>query len=136
MKNAPFFNLVLTLILVIAVGWLLVVGRQIILPIVTVVISVYIMLRASQALGRLPLLRQVPPVLLRALVLVAFTVAILGLALVVAGTVRGIGEALPRYQANIDTMVAALAQRFDVEAQQVWAEIRAVTLDRIDLRQL
>jgi len=136
LKNAPFLNLVLAVILVIAVGWLLVVGRQIILPIVTAVISVYIMLSASQALGRLPLLRQAPPVLLRALVLVAFTVAMLGLAVVVAGTVRDIGETLPRYQANIDAMVAALAQRFDVEAQRVWAEIRAVTLDRFDLQQL
>jgi hypothetical protein len=33
-------------------------------------------------------------------------------------------------------MVAALAQRFDVEAQRIWAEIRAVTLDRIDLQRV
>lgn len=136
MKNATFLNLVLAVTLVIAVGWLLVVGRQIILPIVTAVISVYIMLSASHGLSRLPLLRKAPQVLLRALVLIAFTVAILGLAVVVAGTVRDIGEALPRYQANIDAMVTALAQRFDVETQRLWAEIRAVTLDRIDLQRV
>ena len=136
MKNAPFLNLVLAVVLVIAVGWLLAVGRQIILPIVTAVISAYIMISASQALGRLPLLRHAPAVVLRALVLIAFTFAILGLAIVVAGTVRDIAEALPRYQTNISAMVSALAQRFDIEAQWIWTEIRAVTLDRIDLEQL
>jgi predicted PurR-regulated permease PerM len=136
LKNAPFLNLVLAVILVIAVGWLLAVGRPIILPIVTALISVYIMLSASRALGRLPLLGRAPPFLLRALVLVGFSLAIFGLAVVVAGTVRDIAAALPRYQANIDAMVAALAQRFDLEAQRVWAEIRAVTLERIDLQRV
>jgi predicted PurR-regulated permease PerM len=136
LKNAPFLNLVLAVVLVIAVGWLLVAGRQIILPIVTAVISVYVMMSASDMLSRLPVLSRAPPVLLRALVLLAFSVAVLVFAVVVAGTVRDIGAVLPVYQQNIDAMLQGLAQRFDLETQTLWAEIRAVTLDRIDLQQL
>lgn len=136
LKNAPLLNLVLSLVLVIAVGWLLLVGRQIILPIVTAVISVYLMVSASQALGRLPLLKRAPPFVIRALVLAAFTFALLGLAVVVAATVRDIVAALPRYERNLETMLEALARRFDLELQAVWLQVRAVTLDRIDLRQM
>ncbi|MCU4652977.1 AI-2E family transporter [Roseibacterium sp. SDUM158016] len=136
MKNAPFLNLVLAVVLVIAVGWLLVAGRQIILPIVTAVISVYVMMSASDMLARLPVLNRAPPILLRALVLLAFAVALLAFAVVVAGTVRDIGAALPAYQQNIETMVQAVAQRFDLESQTLWEEIRAVTLDQIDMQQL
>jgi predicted PurR-regulated permease PerM len=136
LKNAHLLNLVLAVILVIASGWLLVAGRQIILPIVTAVISVYVMMSASDMLARLPVLKRAPPVLLRALVLLAFSVAVLGFAVVVAGTVRDIGAVLPIYQQNIDAMLQGLAQRFDLEIQTVWVEIRAVTLDRIDLQQL
>ncbi|ROU01092.1 AI-2E family transporter [Histidinibacterium lentulum] len=136
MKNAPFLNLVLAVILVIAVGWLLVAGRPIILPIVTAVISVYVMVSASDMLGRMPILGRAPKILLRALVLLAFTVAVLAFAVVVAGTVRDIAAALPVYQENIEAMVQAVAQRFDLESQMLWDEIRAVTLERIDMQQL
>ncbi len=135
MKNAPLLNLVLSIVLVIAVGWLLLVGRQIILPIVTAVISVYVMVSASQALGSLPVLRRAPPMVIRGLVLLAFTVSILGLAIVVADTVRDIISALPRYEANLTRMLEGLANRFDLEVQTVLAQIRAVTIDRIDIRQ-
>lgn len=136
LKNAPFLTLVLAVVLVIALGWLLVAGRQIILPIVTAVISVYVMMSASDMLGRMPVLNRAPQVLLRALVLLAFSVAVLAFAVVVAGTVREIAVALPTYQQNIDAMVEALARRFDLESQTLWDEIRAVTLDRIDIQQV
>ena len=123
MKNAPFLNLVLAVVLVIAVGWLLVAGRTIILPIVTALILVYVMLSASETLSRLPILRAVPAVLPKALVLAAFTAAILGLAFVVAATVRDLVDVLPRYQQNLDTVMQALARRFDMEAQTIWTEI-------------
>jgi predicted PurR-regulated permease PerM len=135
-KNAPFLNLVLAVVLLLAIGWLLLVGRQILLPIVTAVIAVYIMLSASEALARLPVLRSLPRILLRALVLGAFTVAILVLAVVVASTVRDIVAVLPTYQANLNALLESLAARFDVEAQEVWSEVRAVTLDRIDFQWL
>jgi predicted PurR-regulated permease PerM len=135
-KNASFLNLVLAVILVIAVGWLLAVGRGILLPIVTAVISVYVMTSTSEALARLPLLKRAPPVLLRALVLTAFTIAIISFAIVVAATVRQIGAVLPTYEANLNALLEGLAAQLDLEAQTLWAQIRAVTIDRIDLQRL
>jgi predicted PurR-regulated permease PerM len=84
----------------------------------------------------MPVLNRAPPILLRVLVLLAFSVAVLAFAVVVAGTVRDIGAVLPVCQQNIDGMMQTLAQRFDLETQALWSEIRAVTLDRVDPQQL
>jgi len=135
-KNAPFLNLVLAVVIIISVGWLLVVGRQILLPIFTAVISVYIMVSATEALGRFPGLNRLPTVLLRALVLAVFILSFLWLAVVIAGTMREIVAVLPRYEANLNAMIEGIAAQFDLEAHTLWTSIRAVTLDRIDLQAL
>ena len=134
MKNAPFLNLVLAVVVVIAVGWLLVVGRPILLPIVLAVISVYIMVSTVEALGRLPVLCRLPPLALKMLVLVAFILSVLGLALVLAATVREIIAVAPVYEANLIALLDGIAARFDLEAQALWAGIEAATIARIDLQ--
>lgn len=58
MQGAPFLNLVLSLALVLMIGWLLVVGQSILLPIVLAIIAVYILTTAAQALGRVPIFRR------------------------------------------------------------------------------
>lgn len=136
MKNAPLLDLVLSVVLVIAVGWLLLVGRSIILPIVTAVIVVYVMSSASEALGRLPVLRAAPRILINGLILVLFSGIILGFAIVVAATLRDIVRVIPTYEANLGAMLGGIAQRFGVETQTILTQVRAVTLDRIDVQQL
>ena len=134
MKNAPLLNLVLAVVIVIAVGWLLVLGRPILLPIVTAVISVYIMVSAVEALGSMPGLNRLPPILLRLVVLVAFICSFLALAVVLATTVREIIEVMPRYEANLTALIEGLAERFETDTETVWARISAATLERIDLQ--
>ncbi|MCC5972870.1 MAG: AI-2E family transporter [Rubellimicrobium sp.] len=133
MKNAPFLNLVLAIVLVVLVGTLLLIGRSILIPIFTAVISVYVMTSASEALGRVPFLARLPDVLLRGLVLAVFILALIVLAVVVAATAREIAVVLPSYQANLERLVERVADRYNLETQVLWDEIRAVTLARIDL---
>lgn len=134
MKNAPFLNLVLAVVIVIAVGWLLVVGRTIVLPIVMAVISVYIMVSTVEALARLPLLTHLPVFVLRALVLAGFIISFIGLAVVLAGTVREIIAVAPVYEANILALLEGVAQRFGFEVQTLWSGFLSATVERIDLQ--
>ncbi|WP_034492407.1 AI-2E family transporter [Afifella pfennigii] len=136
MKNLPFLNLVLAVVLVATLGWLLVVGRPILLPIVTAVISVYVMVSATEFMRRLPVLSRLPTSLLRLLVLLGFTVVIIAFAIVIASTAQEIAVVAPTYQTNLDMLVANIASRFDLETQEIWDEIRKVTVDRIDLQRL
>ena len=136
MKDAPFLNLVLALVMVTCLGWLLYIGRGLLLPIFTAVIAVYVMHSLTEALQRVPLLKHLPEGLLRLLVLVLFTLVMVLFAIVVAATIRDISEVAPAYQANLEALLAQVASRYDMEVQEIWAEVRAVTIDRLDVRNL
>lgn len=133
MQRDTLSTVVYALLLAILAGYVLSVGRGILLPIVTAVMSVYIMDSASAALSRMPGLSRLPGVLLRAIVLLVFMGCLIVLALVVAATVRDIAEVMPEYRANLEGMVGGLAAQLGVEAQNLWDEIMAVTVNRIEL---
>ena len=134
MKDAPLLNLALALFIVIALGWLLMIGQSILLPIVTALIAVYVMISASDALHALPVFRLLPLSVLRFLRLSVFAAAILFLAVLAAATVREIASVAPIYEANLDTFLESVAVRFQLDRQALWQELRAVTIDAFDLR--
>ncbi len=134
MKNAPFLNLALAVVLVLSVGWLLLIGRAILLPIVMAVISVYIMVSAVEALARQPVLKHLPVFMLRALVLAGFIISFLGLAIVLADTVREIIAVAPVYEANLIALLEGIAERFGLEVQTLWADMLSATVEQIDLQ--
>ena len=136
MKQALFSNFVLAVILVICLGALLVLGRPILLPIVTAAISAYVILSATRLLRRLPVLRHFPTVVLRLGVLIAFTVAFLSVAVIIASTICQIADVAPRYQANPVDLVERLAERFDFESAAVWQALHDATIGRIDVQSL
>ncbi|MBY6090715.1 AI-2E family transporter [Maritimibacter alkaliphilus] len=136
MKNTPLLNLVLSLLLTISITWILVVGRAILLPIVTAVIAVYVVTAIANLLASLPGLRRLPHVLIRVLVLLVCVLCVFAITMVIDGTVRDIAAAAPTYQTNLIKLLDDVARLFDVEAQRIWDEIEAFTLARIDLQSL
>lgn len=134
MKNAPLLNLVLALMLVLLIGVFLVIGRSILVPIVTAVISVYLMTSAVQALQRLPILQPVPRAILRLWVLIIFGAVVYVLAVVVAATVRDIASVAPVYQQNIEDLLTRIEMRFDVDSRAIIDDAVAVTFGQMDLR--
>lgn len=134
MKNAPLLNLFLAVALVILIGWLLVAGRTVLLPIVTALISVYVLAAATEALGRLPVTRVLPVFLLRVVVLVGFAGIVLVFAGVISATFREISVLAPTYQQNLETLLDRVAGILNLDTSELWDQIEAVTIDRIDLR--
>ena len=134
MRQTLFSNFVLGVILVFCLGWLLVIGRPILLPIVTAAISAYVIVSATQRLKRLRLLRHLPMAALRGAVLIAFTVAFLSLAVVIASTIGQIASVAPQYQANFVTLVDRFAERFGFESADVWEGLHAATIERVDMQ--
>lgn len=134
LQTSPFVNIVLSAMLLFLIGWFLYLGRPILLPIVAAVIAVYLLISASDRLKSLPVLRHLPLVIIRSFLLIVFTLAIVVLATVVAATAREIVAVIPVYEANVDALVDHLADVFDLDRQELWDELRAVTIDQIDLR--
>ncbi|MDW4496675.1 AI-2E family transporter [Sulfitobacter sp. D35] len=133
MKDAPLLNVVLVLALAIMIGWLMAIGRSVILPIVMALIAVYVLHSASAAISRLPGFKVLPLMVLRAAVLVAFAGVLFAAATVISSTVREILQVAPAYEANLLAMIDGLSARLNLDAQDVWDRVEAATIGRIDL---
>jgi AI-2 transport protein TqsA len=133
--GSPLLTLVLSLALVLMVGWLLMIGKGVLLPIVFAVIAVYILSTAAQALGRLPGLRHLPSLVVHGLVLLLFSLAMGALALVVSVTLNDLVAAMPRYQQNLEALAGTVADLAGLESP-TWDEIVDMTLGSLNLQSL
>lgn len=133
MKENTLLNLSLAVFLALALGWILYVGRGIFLPIVAAIIAVYIMSSATSAMKRLSIFQRVPSGVLQVFVLLIFTILVVSLAILVAATVREISIVAPTYEQNLDTFFERVANQYEFDRQDIWDELRAVTIDAFDL---
>ena len=112
-------------------GFLLWVGRPVLVPIIAALMALYLLLAASHGMGRVPLLGRTPEWFRRALALLAFTGAVVAL---VAGIGQEVGRALaalPQYEDNLERLVSRGAALIGIENEPLWAGLRRMTLDQI-----
>ncbi len=134
MKNAPLLNFALALFLLISIGWLLVVGRPIILPIVAAIIVVYVLVSASQVIHRQPFMSVIPLGVVKLVLALIFGTTFVMFAALAAATVREIVAVAPVYEANVDAFLVGIAEKYELDHQELWGHLRAVTIDAFDLR--
>ncbi|MFZ1470388.1 MAG: AI-2E family transporter [Paracoccaceae bacterium] len=132
----PLAVLVNAALLVVLIGFLIIVGKPVLLPILAAVIAVYVLVKASEALGRLPVIGRFPAALRRLLVLLIFAAAVLTLAGVVVDTIGRILREAPSYQANIERLVAQAADALGVDQRPDWQAIRAATFGRLSVQEV
>jgi predicted PurR-regulated permease PerM len=133
----PFRDLVLGLLFAIMVGWVLVEGRGVILPVVASFIVAYIVLGLADIIGRLPGIgaripepvRHVAAVLVIALVLFAM----LSLFLSNLGQVAARAPAL---QERLLAIIQAIATYLHFETEPTWETLRRDVLAQINLQQI
>jgi AI-2 transport protein TqsA len=134
MRGAPFLNFVLAVALALMVGWLLIMGSSLLLPVITAVISVYVLTEASKWLGRMPPTRNLSAIWRMALLLGLFSLVAIALGLVVATTVNEIIAAGPRYQANLEAMAGRISERFSIELPASWDDAMDLLFDAFDFQ--
>jgi AI-2 transport protein TqsA len=131
--RAAVFGTVLMLI----IGWLLYIGKDIFVPAVLGAVIVYVIVGLAQALGRLPLLGPRLPQRLR----YVFSMALIGLAftmliyLMMANKERALALA-PQYQESLLAAIQGIAVQFGFEQEPTWATLRQDLLGRISLQRL
>ncbi len=133
MRGASLLTLVLGLALVLMVGWLLIVGQAVLLPIILAVIAVYILTTAAEALERVPVVGRLPSVWRHGLVLLGFTVAVAALGLVVTVTVDQLVAVIPSYQQNLEAIASRAAALGGIE-NPTWEDIVDATLGNLNLQ--
>lgn len=129
-------RLVNAALLLVLGGFLLYVGKPVLLPILAAVIVVYILVSASDALGRLPVVGALPATFRRGLVLLAFSLTLFVLTGVVVGTISQIFAQAPTYQSNIEKLVAQAADTIGVDQRPDWQTIRQATFGRLSVQSI
>ena len=119
--------------LTIMLGWLMWIGKPVLLPILAALISVYILSTAATSMERLPLVGRLPGWARRSLVLAAFAAGVVLLFVLVINNIAQVAAALVRYEANLDALATRFASLAGIEDEPTWENLRRVTLDQIDL---
>ncbi|WP_099826204.1 AI-2E family transporter [Oceaniglobus indicus] len=132
----PLATLVNSALLVVLAGFLIYIGKPVLLPILAAVIAVYVLLSASDALGRVPVIGRLPPAARQAIVLLGFAVVVTIFTGVVVDTVGRILREAPTYQANIERMVARVADLVGLDERPDWQTIRDATFGRFSVQSL
>ena len=129
MRNATYAT-ALTLMF----GWLLWVGRPVLVPVIAAVISVYVLSTAAATMQALPVVGRLPAMARRGIVLLAFAVGLVSLFVLVINNLAQVAAALPRYESNLDALVTRSASLLGIENEPTWENMRRVTLDQVDMR--
>jgi predicted PurR-regulated permease PerM len=124
-------------VLILITGWLLFIGKAILVPAVLGAVVVYVVVGLADTLARLPAIGPRLPVQVRYL----FSVAVIGLAffalayLIMANKERALDLA-PYYQQSLLAALQQIAVFFGVEAEPTWATLRQELLAQVNVQRL
>lgn len=127
-------NITNTTIFVVLIGWLLVIGKSLLIPIIVALILVYILAALDHQLGVLPVTRVLPAWLRRVVLLLIFLAMFAGFAALIVVTVQELVTQAPHYQANLEILFGELTRLVGVERMPDWATIRQTLLGQIDIQ--
>jgi len=124
-------------VLLIAIGWVLHVGKEIFVPAVLGAVIVYVVVGLADGLGRLPGVGPALPSRLRYLFSFALiaAVGVLFAYLLMANKDRALALA-PQYQQSLLAAIQGVAVHFGFEAEPTWATLRRDLLGQINLQRL
>ncbi len=123
----------LGLILAILIGWLLLIGRGFLMPIVIAVLSVYVIASASNAMSGWRPTRWMPSLMRKAVLVLGFLAAIVGFNWVVIVTAQDLVALAPRYQANLERLIAQSMTPFGLADSTDWQTVSTFVTNRIDV---
>lgn len=128
--------LTLGLFLSIMIGWLMLIGKSLLLPIVIAVLSVYVIASTAQAMDGWRATCWMPSILRKLLLILAFLLVLAAINWVVILTARDLMALAPVYQANLEQLIAQGMAVIGIEGNPDWETIGALTIDRIDMQAL
>lgn len=133
----PLLRLFLGVGLAILLGWLIHVGRPILVPLVTALLIAYVLWTVAEwirgrQLGRLRL----PSWAAHVISLLLVALVLWGLARLIAANVAQVVQAAPTYQANLESFILRIADLLDVEGLPSLQQIRQELTASISLQGL
>lgn len=135
--RATLANFVLGFALTLMIGFVLYIGRGIIVPFVVATLVVYVVIGLARFLDHVPWFGGHIPGWARnalAILVIAGTLAIT--ALLLSNNVDGVRAVLPQYESRLLRIISSVAEYIGVETEPTWTTLRDEVLARIDLGSL
>ena len=135
--NEGFRVLVYATVFAVLAGWVLYLGRDILVPIVFSVMAMYVILGSARLLERAPVIGPaLPPRLRYGLSALAMLAALLLLGWLVMDSVDALVAQAPHYQAQLVALAQRGATVLGLESEPSWETIRRGALDQFNLQKL
>lgn len=119
--------------LTLALGWLLVIGKTVILPVVVAIMLTYVLVGAVHGVLALPLGGRLPVWLAYVAVLTLFALALTGISLMIVANLRDIARSELAVQDGLLAMIERIAPWLGYGQAADPDALRAALLDRLDL---
>lgn len=135
--NERFRAIVYATVFAVLLGWVLYIGREILVPIVFSIMVMYVILGAARLLSRVPVIGPALPVQAHyALSTLLMLGALLVLGWLAMDSVDQLLARVPHYQSQLVALVQRGAALVGIESEPSWDGIRAAVLAHVNLQRL
>lgn len=118
------------------VGFILWIGKPVLVPIIAALMALYLLLAAAEGMGRLPVLGALPSWVRRLLALLGFILILTVFVVGIAQELTRAVAAMPRYEDNLKNLVTSGALMLGIEDEPAWGMLRELTVDQFRARDL
>jgi len=117
-------------------GWVLVTGQTVILPVVVAIMLTYVLVGATKALRRLPVIGRLPALMSYLLALAIFGLALVAISLVAVSNLRAIAQAELAYEEDVLRVLGQVLSFFGLANAPTWDNLRTLALERLDMAEI
>jgi predicted PurR-regulated permease PerM len=122
--------------LALMLGWILLIARPIILPVVASVVVAYVVLGLAELIGRIPGGRRVPASLRYALAVALGLGAMAGVVWLIVQNINQVSTLLPRYQDQFLALVQRAAVALGLDDEPSWQSLRRDLVGQLNLQRV
>jgi predicted PurR-regulated permease PerM len=121
------------LIVAVVIGWLLVLGKSILLPVLLGIIGIYILDSTASTIGRVPGLRHIPRRGRRLLALLAIFLTLVLIGVFLEANAQAVAQNIPRYQTNLKALIDSAMAMLGVKKLPDWSTIEQTIAGKFDI---
>lgn len=125
-----------SLAVAVLIGWLLVIGKTVILPFLVAVMLTYVLVGATRGLRRLPVLILLPPWLHYVIALAIFALALVTIVLVAVSNLRSIAQTPLAHEEDMLLLLGQVMDLLNLDETPTWENLRRMLLQHLDLPRL
>lgn len=135
--NQRFQTLVYGTIFGLIIGWVLYIGRDVIIPIVFGVLVFYVIVGLTRLMSRIPLLGPRLPSLVRhSLSIVVIGIALTVIAYLAIASKNNVVALAPQYQNSLLSAIQTMAAFLHMENEPTWATLRQDLLGQVNMQRV